>query len=60
MRMSVTPQEIAKHLVEEMGHQEAVAAYEYHLSRCIDDETASVWSNIGQALKTMQPIPLTN
>ncbi|WP_156950695.1 hypothetical protein [Terasakiella pusilla] len=55
MRMSVTPQEIAQHLVEELGHQEALEAYRTHLSRCYDPETAGVWTNIGQALESLNP-----
>ena len=53
MRMTVSPKEIADHLVQELGHTKAIEACEYHLSRCKDDETASVWTNIGNALSNL-------
>ena len=60
MRMSVTPSEIAQHLVDEMGHTAAIEAYQYHLGRCIDDETAGIWSNIGKALQGMDTLKAKN
>lgn len=54
MRMSVTPSEIAQHLVKELGHTAAIETFKYHLGRCIDDETAGIWSNIGKALQNME------
>jgi len=55
MRMSVTPQEIAQHLVEELGHQEALEAYRTHLSRCYDPETAGVLTAIGRVVASLNP-----
>jgi hypothetical protein len=55
MQMSVSPKEIAEHLVSELGHPKAVETYKYHLGRCIESETAQVWNNIGSALESMQP-----
>lgn len=55
MRMTVSPAEIAKHLIDELGHQKASEACKYHLGRCIDDETTSVWVNIGNAVDSMKP-----
>ena len=54
MRMSVSPKEIAEHLIQEFGHAKAMEEYHYHLNRCIDNETASVWQNIGTAIETMK------
>ena len=55
MKMSVTPREIAEHLVEELGHQKALEECRHHLSRCHDPETAGVWTNIGQHLESYNP-----
>lgn len=55
MKMSVTPQEIAEHLVKELGYQQALDASKRHLERCYDPETAGVWTNIGQALQNINP-----
>ncbi|NVK17606.1 MAG: hypothetical protein HWE30_02795 [Methylocystaceae bacterium] len=56
MKMSVTPREIAEHLVEELGHQKALETCRHHLGRCYSPETAGIWSNIGQVLETY-PLP---
>ncbi len=60
MRMSVSPQEIAQHLVEEHGHAKALEEYRYHLGRCHDDETTGIWENIGNFLQTMAEPPKVN
>ncbi|WP_135076791.1 hypothetical protein [Terasakiella sp. SH-1] len=54
MKMSVSPKEIAQHLIEEHGHSQAIEKYRYHLNRCQDQETASVWQNIGTALESLK------
>lgn len=56
MKMSVSPQEIAEHLVEELGHQEALQECRYHLDRCRhlpSDRTAKIWQNINMAVQAM-------
>ncbi|MDV7340185.1 hypothetical protein RYZ26_11310 [Terasakiella sp. A23] len=55
MKMSVTPKEIAEHLIDELGHQQAIEAYRHHLSRCRDSETQGIWTNIGQVLESINP-----
>lgn len=55
MQMTVSPKEIAEHLVSELGHKKAIEAYQYHLGRCIDAETTQVWTNIGDAITNMPP-----
>ncbi|SCA57630.1 hypothetical protein MTBPR1_60143 [Candidatus Terasakiella magnetica] len=56
MKMSVSPKEIAEHLIDEYGHSKAVEKYQYHLNRCHDQETTSVWQNIGTAIESMKPL----
>jgi len=56
MKMSVSTQEIAEHLVEELGHQEALQKCRYHLDRCRrlpGDKTANIWQNIDMAVQAM-------
>jgi len=55
MQMSVSPKEIAEHLVDELGHSKAVETYKHHLGRCGSGETENVWNNIGSALESMHP-----
>jgi len=53
MKMSVSPIEIAEHLISELGPQKALETYRYHLGRCIDEETAGIWTNIGSAIEAI-------
>ncbi len=55
MQMTVSPKEIADHLVSELGHTNAIETCKYHLSRCKEEETASVWTNISHALNNISP-----
>ena len=55
MQMSVSPKEIAEHLVDELGHSKAIETYKYHLGRCNEIETETVWNNIGSALESLHP-----
>lgn len=55
MKMSVSPREIAEHLVEELGHTQALETCRHHLGRCDNPETAGIWTNIGQVLETITP-----
>jgi hypothetical protein len=50
MQMSVSPQEIAEHLVQELGHKQALETFKHHSSRCKDDQIRSIWDTIGSEI----------
>lgn len=53
MKMSVSPQEIAEHLVQELGHKQAFETYKHHSSRCKDNQTRTIWDNIGSEISRL-------
>lgn len=56
MKMSVSPKEIAEHLVEELGHQKAMEECEKRINRCYDEKTRGIWQHIGTHLQNRYPI----
>ncbi|NVJ90148.1 MAG: hypothetical protein HWE34_00740 [Methylocystaceae bacterium] len=53
MQMSVSPQEIAEHLVQELGHKQAFETFKHHASRCREDETRTIWDKIGSEINRL-------
>ncbi len=50
MQMSVSPLEIAEHLVQELGHKQAFETFKHHANRCKVEETRSIWEKIGSEI----------
>lgn len=55
MQLSVTPHEIAKHMVDELGHHQAMEESRLRKDRCTCNTLSSIWENISSALEELHP-----
>lgn len=54
MRLSVSPTDIALHLIEEQGYEEAVAQARTEVDKCVCHKARSIWQEIGEALMELE------
>ena len=55
MQLTVTPHEIAQHMIEELGHNQAMEETRRRLDTCQSNSLSDIWQNISNALEDLHP-----